>query len=135
MQVKTPWVTKVARDDTGRQEAIQLAMKQPTDQRERNEDKKNPEENPSRGIDPPNDNQGEPVHAASPRSKEPETLTPEKPASGLERSDRNEEERMEVVDQDPGSPTRAFFARGGVEDPGHRQKENQNQKKDDDLAA
>ena len=27
-------------------------MKQPTDQRERNEDKKKPEENPSRGIDP-----------------------------------------------------------------------------------
>ncbi|HET9282995.1 MAG TPA: hypothetical protein VFR24_13635 [Candidatus Angelobacter sp.] len=27
-------------------------MKQPTDQRERYEDKKKPEENPSRGIDP-----------------------------------------------------------------------------------
>ena len=27
-------------------------MKQPTDQQERNEDKKKPEENPSRGIDP-----------------------------------------------------------------------------------
>ena len=27
-------------------------MKQPTDQQERNEDKKNPQENPSRGIDP-----------------------------------------------------------------------------------
>ena len=27
-------------------------MKQPTDQRKRNEDKKKPEENPSRGIDP-----------------------------------------------------------------------------------
>jgi hypothetical protein len=27
-------------------------MSQPTDQRERNEDKKKPDENPSRGIDP-----------------------------------------------------------------------------------
>ena len=27
-------------------------MRQPTDQQERNEDKKKPEENPSRGIDP-----------------------------------------------------------------------------------
>lgn len=80
--------------------AIQSSMKQPTDQRERNEDKKKPEENPSRGIDP-----------------------------------ESQEEEMEVADQDPGSPTRAFFARGGVEDPGERQKENQNQKKDDDLAA
>ena len=59
-------------------------MKQPTDQRERNEDKKKPEENPSRGIDPQSD-----------------------------------QKEMEVIDQDPG----------------HRQKENQNQKKDDDLAA
>lgn len=59
-------------------------MKQPTDQRERNEDKKKPEENPSRGIDP-----------------------------------ESEEQQMEVVDQDHGE----------------RQKENQNQKKDDDLAA
>ena len=59
-------------------------MKQPTDQRERNEDKKKPEANPSRGIDP-----------------------------------KPDEKEMEVVDQDPG----------------HRQKENQNQKKDDDLAA
>ena len=59
-------------------------MKQPTDQQERNEDKKKPEkENPSHGIDP--------------ESKEPE---------------------MEV-DQDPGE----------------RQKEIQNQKKDDPLAA
>jgi len=75
-------------------------MKQPTDQRERNEDKKNPEENPSRGIDP-----------------------------------KSDEKQMEVVDQDPGPQTRAVFARGGVEDPGHRQKENQNSKNDDDLAA
>jgi hypothetical protein len=59
-------------------------MKQPTSQEERNRDKKDPEQNPSRGIDP---------------------------ASG--------EKEMEVVDQDPG----------------HRQKENQSQKKDDDLAA
>jgi hypothetical protein len=59
-------------------------MKQPTSQEERNRDKKDPEQNPSRGIDP------------APGEKE-----------------------MEVVDQDPG----------------HRQKENQNQKKDDDLAA
>lgn len=59
-------------------------MKQPINQEERNKDKKNPEQNPSRGIDP--------------ESGEPE---------------------MEVVDQDPGE----------------RQKENQNQKKDDDLAA
>jgi hypothetical protein len=59
-------------------------MKQPTSQEERNRDKRNPEQNPSRGIDP---------------------------TSG--------EKEMEVVDQDPG----------------HRQKENQNQKKDDDLAA
>jgi hypothetical protein len=64
---------------------IKLPMKQPTDQHERNEDKKHPEENPSRGIDPETEKQ----------------------------------EEMEVVDQDPG----------------HRQKENQNQKKDDDLAA
>lgn len=62
--------------------AIQQPMKQPTDQEERNEDKKKPEkEDPSHGIDP--------------ESKEPE---------------------MEV-DQDRG------------------QKENQNQKKDDPLAA
>ena len=61
-------------------------MKQPTDQEERNEDKKKPEkENPSHGIDP--------------ESKEPE---------------------MEV-DQDRA--------------PGAQQKENQNQKKDDPLAA
>jgi hypothetical protein len=59
-------------------------MKQPTNQRERNEDKKKPGQNPSRGIDP-----------------------------------ESEEQQREVVDQDPG----------------HRQKENQNQKKDDDLAA
>jgi hypothetical protein len=59
-------------------------MKQPTDQEERNQDKRKPEENPSRGIDP----------------------EPEKP-------------EMEVVDQDPGE----------------RQKENQNQQKDDPLAA
>lgn len=59
-------------------------MKQPADQRERNEDKKKPEENPSRGIDPESD-----------------------------------EKQMEALDQDPG----------------HWQKETQNQKKDDDLAA
>jgi len=59
-------------------------MKQPTNQEERNEDKKKPEkENPSRGIDP--------------ESKEPE---------------------MEADHH-----------------PGERQKENQNQKKDDPLAA
>jgi len=70
--------------DTGKAFAIQSIMKQPTNQEERNEDKKKPEkENPSHGIDP--------------ESKEPE---------------------MEV-DQDPGE----------------RQKENQNQKKDDPLAA
>jgi hypothetical protein len=62
---------------------IQIGMRQPTDQEERNEDKKKPEENPSRGIDP-------------------ESGAPE----------------MEV-DQDPGE----------------RQKENQNQQKDDPLAA
>jgi hypothetical protein len=39
--------------DTGNQFAIQISMKQPTDQDERNEDKKKPvEENPSHGIDP-----------------------------------------------------------------------------------
>jgi len=59
-------------------------MRQPTDQQERNEDKKNPQENPSRGIDP-----------------------------------QSGEQEMEVVDQDPGE----------------RQKENQNQQKDDPLAA
>ena len=59
-------------------------MKQPTNQQERNEDKKMPEtENPYRSIDP--------------ESKEPE---------------------MEA-DQDPGE----------------RQKENQNQEKDDPMAA
>lgn len=58
-------------------------MKQPTDQRERNEDKKKPvEENPSHGIDP--------------ESKEPE---------------------MEA------------------DEPGVQQKENQNDKKDNPLAA
>lgn len=80
--------------------AIQSIMKQPTDQHERNEDKKKPEENPSRGIDP-------------------------KP---------KEEEEMEVVDQDRG-PRKARSSLSGVEDPGERQKENQNKKKDDDLAA
>jgi hypothetical protein len=74
-------------------------MKQPTDQHERNEDKKKPEENPSRGIDP-----------------------------------ESEEQQMEVVDQDRG-PQKARFSLSGVEDPRHRQKENQNQKKEDDLAA
>jgi hypothetical protein len=39
--------------DTGNRLAIQPSMKQPTDQEERNEDKKKPvEENPSHGIDP-----------------------------------------------------------------------------------
>jgi hypothetical protein len=39
--------------DTGKTFAIQSRMKQPTDQEERNEDKKKPEnENPSHGIDP-----------------------------------------------------------------------------------
>ena len=70
--------------DTGKTSTIQSIMKQPTDQHERNEDKKKPEkENPSHGIDP--------------ESKEPE---------------------MEA-DQDPGE----------------RQKENQNKEKDDPLAA
>lgn len=68
---------------TGRVFTIKFMMKQPTHQPERDEDKKKPEENPSRGIDP--------------EAKEPE---------------------MEV-DQDPGE----------------RQKENQNQEKDDPLAA
>jgi hypothetical protein len=75
---------KHRKGDTRRQSAIQSSMKQPTDQQERNEDKKTPEkENPSHGIDP--------------ESKEPE---------------------MEV-DQDRAE----------------RQKENQNQKKNDPLAA
>ena len=79
--------------------AIQPTMKQPTDQEERNEDKKKPEqENPSHGIDP--------------ESKEPE---------------------MEV-DQDRG-PQKARSSLSGVEDPSERQKGNQNQKKDDPLAA
>jgi hypothetical protein len=73
-----------SRGDTGKTFAIQSFMKQPTNQEERNEDKKKPEkENPSHGIDP--------------ESKEPEMET----------------------DQDPGE----------------RQKENQNQEKDDPLAA
>jgi hypothetical protein len=39
--------------DTGTRLAIQPSMKQPTNQDERNEDKKKPvEENPSHGIDP-----------------------------------------------------------------------------------
>jgi hypothetical protein len=58
-------------------------MKQPTNQEERNQDKKPEKENPSHGIDP-----------------------------------ETEEPEMEV-DQDPGE----------------HWKENQNQKKDDDLAA
>ncbi|HKV92202.1 MAG TPA: hypothetical protein VJW20_06620 [Candidatus Angelobacter sp.] len=80
------WIesTKPQRGCPRRIISIQPIMKQPTDQHERNEDKKKPEENPSRGIDP-----------------------------------RPEEKEMEVVDLDPG----------------HRQKGNQNQKKDDDLAA
>ena len=74
-------------------------MKQPTDQQERNEDKKKPEkETPCHGIDP--------------ESKEPE---------------------MEV-DQDRGSQ-KARSSLSGVEDRGERQKENQNQQKDDPLAA
>lgn len=86
-------------DGTGSAFAIQSSMKQPTDQEERNEDKKKPEkENPSHGIDP--------------ESKEPE---------------------MEV-NQDRG-PQKARSLLSGVEDPGKRQKENQNQKKDDPLAA
>ena len=41
------------RGDTQNSSAIQFIMKQPTDQEERNEDKKKPEkENPSHGIDP-----------------------------------------------------------------------------------
>jgi hypothetical protein len=41
------------RGDTGKRFAIQSIMKQPTDQQERNEDRKKPEkENPSHGIDP-----------------------------------------------------------------------------------
>jgi hypothetical protein len=75
---------KPVRGDTRNSSTIQSSMKQPTDQKERNEGKKKPEkENPPHGIDP--------------ESKEPE---------------------MEV-DQDPGE----------------RQKENQNQEKDDPLAA
>jgi hypothetical protein len=78
------FTSKPVRGDTRNSSAIQSSMKQPTDQKERNEDKKKAEkENPSHGIDP--------------ESKEPE---------------------MEV-DQDTGE----------------RQKENQNQKKDDPLAA
>ena len=43
----------MCRGDTGNRFAIQGFMKQPTDQEERNEDKKKPEkENPSHGIDP-----------------------------------------------------------------------------------
>ena len=87
------------RGDTQNSSAIQFIMKQPTDQQERNEDKKKPEkENPSHGIDP--------------ESKEPE---------------------MEV-DQDRG-PQKARSSPSGVEDPGERQEENQNQKKDDPVAA
>jgi hypothetical protein len=44
---------------------IKFIMKEPTDQQERNEDKKKPEENPSRGIDP--------------ESKEPEMEVEQKP--------------------------------------------------------
>jgi hypothetical protein len=44
---------KPRRGDTRNQYVIQPFMKQPTDQEERNEDKKKPEkENPSHGIDP-----------------------------------------------------------------------------------
>jgi hypothetical protein len=80
----TGFSDKWRRGDTRNQYVIQPFMKQPTEQEERNQDKKKPEnENPSHGIDP--------------ESREPE---------------------MEV-DQYPGE----------------RQKENQNQKKDDPLAA
>jgi hypothetical protein len=42
--------------DTGNPITIQLTMKQPTNQEDRNEDKKKPEkENPSHGIDPETD--------------------------------------------------------------------------------
>ncbi len=43
----------MAKGDTRKRFAIRSIMKQPTDQQERNEDKKKPEkENPSHGIDP-----------------------------------------------------------------------------------
>jgi hypothetical protein len=84
-KLRSPWVSvATTKGDIRRGFTIQRFMKQPTDQKERNDDKKKPEtENPSHGIDP--------------ESKDPE---------------------MEV-DQDPGE----------------RQKENQNQKKDDPVAA
>jgi hypothetical protein len=44
---------KPVRGDTRNSSTIQSSMKQPTDQKERNEDKKKPQkENPSHGIDP-----------------------------------------------------------------------------------
>lgn len=44
---------KCRRGDTRNQYVIQPSMKQPTEQEERNQDKKKPEnENPSHGIDP-----------------------------------------------------------------------------------
>jgi hypothetical protein len=48
-----PWSSGGGTDNRA---AIQSIMKQPTDQEERNEDKKKPEkEGPSRGIDPESD--------------------------------------------------------------------------------
>jgi hypothetical protein len=60
-----------SRGDTGKTFVIQSVMKQPTDQQERNEDKKQPEkENPSHGIDP--------------ESKEPEMETDQGPWGAAE---------------------------------------------------
>jgi hypothetical protein len=53
-------------------------MKQPTDQQERNEDKKKPEENPSRGIDP--------------ESKEPELEVEKDPGEGQKENQSKEKE-------------------------------------------
>jgi MoxR-like ATPase len=59
----------MCRGDTGNRFAIQISMKQPSDQEERNQDKKKPEnENPSHGIDP--------------ESKEPEMEVERKLANG-----------------------------------------------------
>ena len=70
---------KLRRGGTGDRFAIQSIMKQPTDQEERNEDKKKPEkENPSHGIDP--------------ESKEPE-MEVEKDNSQKESQNQKPEER------------------------------------------
>lgn len=58
--------------------SIQPLMKQPTDQRERKEDKKKPEENPSRGIDPETEEEEMEVVDQDPGERQKENQNKEK---------------------------------------------------------